>query len=190
MKSSRIYFPDNPWPEGHLLKEFVWSMRAQNGQIWFDFHLKSDNYYAERVIETEEDEDFDSAWESPDVWGNYHACTLSSTQWGGGGGFLVGIASSFDLSQLDGREFVVDDPPPEDLEENAFGIYLLGHDAVAQHRIKFTQASSANRFNIEWSGRVALAYVGDYDYEHAFHAVILDAESPAAPTALATLIRD
>jgi len=47
-KKNRIYFKDNPYPNGHLIKEFKWSARvfSEDG-LWFDFHLISDNYYAE-----------------------------------------------------------------------------------------------------------------------------------------------
>lgn len=37
----RIFFPGNPWPEGHRIKEFAWSGRldAKTG-LWFDLHVR------------------------------------------------------------------------------------------------------------------------------------------------------
>ena len=81
MKHDRIYFKGNPWPEGHPVKEFVWSAKEKNGEVWFDMHLESANYYAERDIENNEDVDYPSDWAAPIVWSNYHSCILSSSYW-------------------------------------------------------------------------------------------------------------
>jgi hypothetical protein len=44
---SKIYFTDNPYPNGHNIEEFSWSGRIDEyGSIYFDFHLKTENYYA------------------------------------------------------------------------------------------------------------------------------------------------
>jgi hypothetical protein len=48
MERNRIYFKDNPWPEGHPIKEFVWSARIEGSDVWFDMHLETENYYSER----------------------------------------------------------------------------------------------------------------------------------------------
>lgn len=180
MTTGRIYFPGNPWPEGHPIKEFAWEARNKDGQVWFDLHLVTENYYSERGIEEPEDGDADypSSWEAPGVWGNYHSCILSSTYWGTGG-FPVAESEHFNWEELDGYELFVDEPPPEEVENNAFGIYLLGHDAVAQHRIKFTKSLNPECFDISWSGMVALAYVGDYEYKHEFVARIINVKIPS-----------
>ena len=45
---SKIYFLNNPYPNGHKIVMFNWSGRIDEyGFIWFDFHLKTDAYYAE-----------------------------------------------------------------------------------------------------------------------------------------------
>ena len=34
--NGRILFPGNPWPEGHALQEFAWTVRLVDGKVWFD----------------------------------------------------------------------------------------------------------------------------------------------------------
>jgi hypothetical protein len=52
---SKIYFIDNPYPEGHAIENFSWSGRIDEyGMIWFDFHLKTENYYANDDENSEE----------------------------------------------------------------------------------------------------------------------------------------
>ncbi len=177
MPTRRIHFKNNPWPEGHPINDFAWTARVEDGQVWFDLHLVTFDYYAERSIE-EEDPGDESSWRSPSVWANYHYCTLSPTRWGEVGGFLACPLSEYSAERIDGVEFQVDEPPPEDTEDNAFHIYLLGHDAAASHRIRFMRRAGTDRFDIHWSGRIALAYIGHYDYEHAFEACIEDVAFP------------
>lgn len=179
MEMDRIYFKDNPWPEGHPIKEFVWSAKEINGEVWFDLHLKSADYYAERDIEDDEDADYPSDWAAPGVWGNYHACTLSSTFWGNSG-FKVCAKTDYTPELLDGLELLVD-PNPETLEnwdQFAFHIYLLGHDAAARHRIRFERIGDTMQFRISWSGYIALAYVGHYEFKHPFSATVSSVTFP------------
>jgi len=173
-EKNRIYFKDNPYPKGHLIKEFKWSARVypEDG-LWFDLHLISDKYYAEDEG-YEEEEDLPN-WDAKIVWGNYHACSLSSTKWDIGG-FLVGTEQKkFDFGKMDNLFFHLDKlPRPEDFdydEDLPFSIYLLGHDDCADHQISFSKNSS-NKFDIEWKGKIALAYSGDYDFNHEFYAFI------------------
>lgn len=183
MEPDRIYFKDNPWPEGHPIKEFVWSAKEVDGDVWFDMHLESADYYAERDIEDDEDVDYPSDWAAPIVWGNYHACTLSSTNWHDGG-FRVCARADYTPEFLNGLELLVD-PNPEAVEDHddfAFHIYLLGHDAVAKHRIRFERIGDSMRFKIIWSGLIAQAYVGDYEFKHEFSAVVSAAEFPQLPS--------
>lgn len=124
MKPDRIYFKDNPWPEGHPIKEFTWSAKEVDGDVWFDLHLKSADYYAERDIEDDENAEYASDWAAPIVWGNYHSCTLSSTYWGNDG-FRVCAKADYTPELLDGLELTVDPDPEalEDFEDLAFHIY-------------------------------------------------------------------
>ncbi len=182
MQPDRIYFKDNPWPEGHPIKAFAWSAREVEGDVWFDFHLESADYHAERRIQDDEEVDYPSDWAAPIVWGNYHACTLSSDYWHEGG-FRVCASADYTPELLDGLELIVDPDPDaiEDFDDLAFHIYLLGHDAVGQHRIRFERIGDSLRFRIVWSGLIAQAYVGDYEFKHEFSAVISSAEFPRLP---------
>ncbi len=180
MKQDRIFFPGNPWPEGHVIDDFSWSAERRGADIWFHFHLDSVEYYAEREIEDPEgDEDLDS-WRAPGVWGNYHRCILSSEEWHNGG-FKACPASEFSAERIDGLVIRVD-PAPQDMrasyESRAFHIYLLGHDSVADHTISFKRVEGSNTFDILWEGKVALTYQGDYELEHSFRAEIHNVELP------------
>lgn len=166
--TSRIWFPKNPWPAGHAIVKQQWSGRldAERGLV-FDLHLESARYDAERKFEDVEDEDGD--WNAPSVWTNYGRCSLSSTKWNHAG-FVVGTAKKpFDWSALDGTTFRVDkakDELPED--PRAFGIYLTGHDAVADHSIAFTK--TARTWAVSWKAKIALAYIGRTKLEHRMKA--------------------
>jgi hypothetical protein len=186
MIDGRIHFIGNPWPEGHPIVEFAWTARHEDGRIWFDLHLRSADYYAEREIDSDDDNDVerDSAWESPGVWGNYHRCTLSSTFWGGENGFQVCAANEYSPAWLHGRVFTIDPVDTDmsevdDLDELSFNIYLLGHDSVANHRIVFRRRGASDLFDIEWSGDIALTYAGDDALAHRFEARIHGVLFPA-----------
>ena len=180
MQTDRIYFQANPWPEGHPITEFAWTAKAVEGDVWFDLHLKSADYYAERDIDYEDEETQAlSDWESPAAWNNYHACTLSSTFWGNKG-FRICRIEQYKPEFLDGLEMLVDTHPEaiEDWDELAFHIYLLGHDAAAKHRIRFERIQGSQQFKIVWTGSIAAAYVGQYEFKHAFSASISSAQFP------------
>lgn len=173
----RIYFPGNPWPQGHRISEFEWSARLEPATgIWFDFHLQSADYEAEdTAAEAAEEEAVDSDWESKLVWGNYHRCTISSTKWHTGG-ILVGTAQQpLDVARLLGSTLTADPlplPPEADHEELAFLIYLLGHDSCANHRIHFLAQQSPTTYQLRWEGSIALTYAGQEDFVHEFRADI------------------
>jgi hypothetical protein len=87
------------------------------------------------------------------------------------------------MESLDGMEISVDSPAPENTEDNAFYVCLLGHDATALHQIQFCPVPGTDRFNIRWIGKLALAYIGDYEYRHVFEAEIFDVQAPRMPGA-------
>ena len=66
------------------------------------------------------------------------------------------------------------DPLPVDwdnfFEEQAFGIYLLGHDAVADHKIHLHSRQPDGSYTLDWSGKIALYYTGKTDFEYDFIA--------------------
>ncbi|MGJ7568979.1 hypothetical protein ACSFBX_00440 [Variovorax sp. RB2P76] len=187
MTRNRIFFPGNPWPEGHAVDEFHWKASVRDGQVWFDLHLQTAAYDADREIEEadeeedeeDDDEDFASDWEAPGVWTNYHRCTISSTKWPGYRGFAVGPVAGYSLESLDGFEATVDDPPPADQSANALHTYLFSHGAVARHRIRFERIAGTARFDITWTGRIALSFGGDPDYDREFTATLFGIEAPA-----------
>ena len=170
----RIYFPGNPWPEGHPIKELVWTARIDTeAGLWFDLHLESEDYYAERYIEDEDDGVADSDFEAPIAWGNFHACTLSSNKWNTGGWLVGDDEAPLSFAGLVDRTFIVDDlDSPEfevdDLDERAFHIYLLGHDDVAGHEIRFAPESTPGWWSLDWRGQIALAYMGDFAFRYTF----------------------
>jgi hypothetical protein len=174
-KDNRIYFKGNPYLKGHRIKKFIWSGRLdENQQLWFDFHLETDDYYAEDDIEDEEDDEADSDWEAKSVWANYHSCTISSTKWQSQGIEIDTTKGKFDFDGLPQNELSVDTLPLEndfDFDDLSFQIYLLGHDSCANHRIKFSQ-NNTNSFDIEWSGKIALTYGGEEEFKHDFSAFI------------------
>jgi hypothetical protein len=178
MKENRIYFKDNPWPEGHPIKNFTWSAEIREGDVWFHFHIETDDYYSERDIENDEDVEYESDWHAPIVWGNYHRCTMSTNDWHNGG-FRACSKEEYTEEFLDGLEIKVDMDPDsiDDWDDYAFHIYLLGHDAVAKHKIKFIRTNQS-KFDIEWSGKIAQAYVGDYNFKHDFKTLIKGVEAP------------
>ena len=183
MKENRIYFKGNPWPDGHKIKNFSWITKIKDDEVWFHFTLESEDYYAEfdhyDDPDYDEDQDYESSWNAPGVWGNYHSCRISSNFWHDGG-FKVCNVKEYSAEYIDGLEITVDPDPEsfEDFEDMAFHIYLLGHDAVGNHKIKFTRIGETDHFNIEWNGNIALAYVGDYDFDYEFKTFITDVKIP------------
>ncbi|MEZ6093248.1 MAG: hypothetical protein R3C03_03275 [Pirellulaceae bacterium] len=169
---NRIQFVGNPWPNGHLIKELVWTARINlETGLWFDLHLVSDDYYAEDDNpEEDEEEDPESDWCAKIVWNNYHNCTLSSTYWGSAGFLVATEKEPLDFDKLADRIFNPDPaPPPTDCCERAFGIYLLGHDGVADHEILFSP-NGKNTFELNWRGKIAMEYVGDESFDYSFVA--------------------
>ncbi len=178
----RITFPGNPWPDGHAVTEFVFSARyVPDSGIWIDLHLRTENYYANDTSDDanadEEDEGEVDDWTSTVLWHNYHSCTLSSTFWaeeaeGGDQGVLAGTEQ--EPLDLDGVLELTCDENPGDPNDwpRPFPVYLLGHDASADHRIRITKATDAPTFDIEWTGLLALIYGGADSFEYEFRANI------------------
>ncbi len=184
MSDSRIFFKNNPYPLGHVIKEFVWGGHLdEDGQLWFDLHLKTDSYYAEdskhaEIWDDEEEQDKDS-WYSKVVWGNYHNCTMSSTYWGNSGILIETTKPKLNFANRPNTRLVADTLPPDmvmpaDLEwdDLALNIYLLGHDACANHQIDIVQNGAL--FNIAWTGKIALAYMGEDAFKYDFSTNIED----------------
>ena len=171
----RIYFPGNPWPEGHAIKSLSWgaAIHPEKGLL-LQFQLKSADYYAADGDHVVKDEELDGKtdWECKTAWNNYHACHIQESH--NLGGFLVSDGQTpfvFGAEQYTLQA----DPLPVDWENfyqtNAFSIYLLGHDAVANHQIDLRRTPAEGEvYSLDWSGRIALAYVGETDFRYAFQA--------------------
>jgi hypothetical protein len=177
----RIWFPGNAWPNGHRIAEFAWSAALDpDAGLRFHLHLESADYDEEDDEDDDEEaEDFDDydadgEWRSKGGWSNYHSCTLSSTAWGNAG-LLVGTERApFDPSTLFSQPFEAD-PLPVDLEQRdqlAFGLYLTGHDAAAAHRVAFRRSSEPNCVEIDWTGNIAMTYIGSTEFRFTFRAKI------------------
>jgi hypothetical protein len=177
-KLNRIIFKDNPYPAGHLIKEIRWSGRLEAGRgLIFDFHLETEDYSHNQpdVNEASEEKDL-SDWYSKQVWQNYHSCTMSSLAWGSSGILAASADSPFDFSSRFPLKLSVDPLPlPDDVEwdDLALGIYLLGHDACAGHKINIESVMD-NKYNIHWTGKIALAYVGEADFNYEFDVELYD----------------
>lgn len=194
-RENRIFFPGNPWENGHALEEFDWSGRLTPEGFFFDFNVVSADYDAEDEDE-EEDEDEDEEddddtggdgddededqmdWEAKIVWYNYHACILSSTYWGyDANGVLVTDNDMVSLEKLASKEFQADPLPIEDWDEMlAFNVYLLGHDTVADHSIRFGKRTAPFTYSIDWKGKVALTYSGDDEFDYTFELLATNAK--------------
>ncbi|KAA2223956.1 hypothetical protein [Chryseobacterium sediminis] len=177
---SKIYFLNNPYPSGHKIVTFNWSGRIdEDGFIWFDFHLKTEDYYANDDHDSDEEDEDLSDWDSKAVWGNYHACTLSSNYWGEQKGIRINdLDGKLDFEAVVKNKLFSNDLPSEqnfDDDDLAFNIYLLGHDSCADHEIRFLETDN-NQYNITWTGKIALTYAGDDEFSHEFKAEIFKVE--------------
>lgn len=172
--NGRIWFPGNPWPDGHRIEKFDWTGRLDDaGRLWFDLTVQT-AAYDEAGSRTEEDEPDDQPdWEAPIVWNNYHRCTISSTAWEDARGLLAATPGRpFLIAGPEPQRLTADPLPIDDLDaEPAFHVYLLGHDSVADHTITFA-ADGLGGHRIDWSGRIALTYAGDETFRYGFRAEI------------------
>lgn len=178
MLNGRIFFKGNPWPEGHPIKKFELIAKEINGDVWFGIELQSENYYSERNIEDDENAESASDWEAPIVWGNFHRCSLSTDE---SQGFKVCAVSDYNKEFLDGFEVEVDthiDFDEHEWDDFTFRIYLLGHDAVTKHKFRFERIDGGDLFRVIWAGKIALAYVGDYEFKYDFCADISNVPFP------------
>lgn len=168
---TRLYFPGNPWPKGHRLEQLRWKGRLTEAGAWFDLELRTTDYDADDPPGTDDGYvEGQRDWEARVAWNNFHACSISSNK-----GFLVGTDDDpLDLDRLAEREWRVDPLGDEqtaaelDHDDLGFHTYLLGHDTVADHRIRFALREEPDAWWLSWRGRVALTYVGEETFDHAF----------------------
>lgn len=166
----RIKFPGNPWPRGHAVKKAKWTAELTPEGLRFHFDIESCDYDAED--DREDSELVKEDWKSRGAWTNFHACHLSSTAWGHPGFLVAKPGKPIDLERLEGKTFRVDrmteDRLDEDQVENlSFGIYLLGHDSVCDHRIRFVKRRGPSTYDVTWRARIAHTYFGRLDLDHS-----------------------
>ncbi|MEO1435249.1 MAG: hypothetical protein AAFV80_06900, partial [Bacteroidota bacterium] len=180
--TNRIWLKNNPWPNGHGLEKVRFYATLSGDGIHLHLELKSEKYYAaegwENIHEIAEAHDFkleeqneEDEWLYYACWLNYHACHLQPNK-----KVVLGNAEQpFSMDQLNGLQLILDDPPP--IEKNWGGIdfdnlyfhcYVLGHDAVGHHHIKIQATSQSNHFDIDWTGKIALAYIGEEEFRYDF----------------------
>ncbi|MGX7669289.1 hypothetical protein [Plantactinospora sp. DSM 117369] len=182
----RIWFPGNPWPDGHRITEFAWTGRLDgDGRLWFDLMLKTADYdeaddepakgSAEEDVNDDEDDVEDFL--APTVWQNYHSCTIGST-WDDATGLVAATPGRpFRFAGPEPQRLTADPLPIADPDAApAFWIYLLGHDSVAAHQVDFVREPSGTGYRIDWQGRIALTYIGEQEFRYTFRAEIRDVE--------------
>ena len=163
---NRIFFTEgNPWPEGHAIKHCYLDARLYEGPLLqLTIHLETKDY---RENDDGEflDNNREGNWESKVAWNNYHSCNIDGVI------LRATLDNPVSIDSLESSAHVVDQLPDaidkfmED--ELEFSIYLLGHDSVADHRIEFG-TSSESGLPMKWTGRIALSYSGEYDFDYAF----------------------
>lgn len=175
--SGRIFFPGNPWPNGHRIKTLHWGavIRPDRG-LSLEFSLESADYYEEDKKDADaahEPEDAPEDWRSRIAWNNYHSCSIGPSMTSDSPCIPVSDGTTpfaFDQPDYSFRA----DPMPIDVDavfvSGAFSIYLLGHDAVADHAITLTRTDAAGHYDLLWTGKIALAYVGETAFRYGFEA--------------------
>lgn len=129
--AGRIWFPGNPWPDGHAVEDFGWWGRIHpDGTLWFELSLRTEDYGVREPASSGEGD-----WRSPVVWNNHHRCTLEPGWRRGlpaaepGRPFRLAVPQTLTADPVDEVDFA---------DEPAFSVHLLGHDATAGHEVTFT----------------------------------------------------
>jgi hypothetical protein len=177
--NGRIWFEGNPWPGGHAIKALEFQLLLDEAGVGLLLDLQSEDYYAGDASHFDEDNGSaaESDWTSKSVWGNYHSCRLSNTYWGIGRDTVPRVANAdapitsrvLDTIHVTADILDLGEQSPKPYEDHAFHIYLTGHDAVAAHDIRIAPQNDG-RFELKWSGLIALAYAGDDVFRYRFRA--------------------
>lgn len=161
VEGPRMWFPGNPWPAGHAIEEVTWAGVLTADGLRFELRIQSADYYADDPEDQDEDEhEPESDWLAKIVWGNYHACHIE-------GGFPLASAPDLERPLAFDR---LDPEIPEDFDDAYFATYLLGHDSVADHNLRFSPVAEGHQ--LHWDGKIALTYGGDEDLRYRFWAEV------------------
>jgi hypothetical protein len=186
--AGRIWFEGNPWPDGHRLIscELVGAIHPAWGAYSDDARYVGPALSCAIEIRTAAYDEEDSSrpldesssdeddWTSRDSWLNYGAAWIGASASSATPGFLVSDGRTpFDFHKAEHRFRV--DPLPLSLPDfsrfftvQAFGCYVRGHDAVADHDIRLHSRASNGRYVLDWTGRLANAYAGMESFDHVF----------------------
>lgn len=178
MTTGRITFPGNPWPLGHALTEFTMTLRGGEDEVRLHLDAASEPFDAKGPGRPAPDAPAD-AWESPATWVAHDGAMISSTRWAGNAGVEVKVHNrlQFDERDLSGTwtaDPVSDFDPNEPVESRAFGAYVLGSAAVADHEITI-ERTGPNRFDLRWTGKLARTWIGQTSFDHEFVVEVRDA---------------
>lgn len=184
--SGRIHFPGNPWPLGHRVVSctFNASIHPAVGAytagyvdpgpgLMLEFELVTADYCEDDA--SDRDGMGDSDWSSKIAWNNYGSARIGPSQSSQVQGIRVSNGSTRFAFDLPEYRFAVDTLPVNREtfhETSAFGIYLLGHDSVADHNLHLHSRQPDDSYTLDWTGKIALTYVGDDEFKHSFHAHI------------------
>lgn len=178
----RIWFHGNPWPLGHRLIscELVGQLHPARGAfvdgvvaapaLSLAIELKTASY--DEDDDTDRDGLGDDDWSSKVAWNNFGAAWIGASASSAMPGFVVSDGRvPFDAFANE-HHFLVDTLPlsmpfADFFERQAFGCYVLGHDAVADHDIRLRRSDDGS-YALEWTGRVAQAYVGSEVFDRTF----------------------
>lgn len=190
----RIWFPGNPWPNGHALKQPQLFAQFDNcfhewgsaPGAYLRLQIESENYYAEwsdaeveaayKAEEVEIDQGVDRPnWQSYIVWQNYHSCRI-----GDNAEILIGNdLNKFTADWFEGKSLKFDPVDgvmcAKEHDDLAFHCYILGHDSVADHKISIRNGRTPWTIDMDWRGKVALTYIGDDEFKYDFRAEVRNA---------------
>jgi hypothetical protein len=182
----RIFFPGNPWPQGHRVTscEIIAAIDPHIGIYTDEARYEGPGLSLSIELQTADyDEDDPSDrdgiahddWSSKIAWNNYGSCSIGESQSSNTPGFCVSDGTAPFSFNHDEYRFVVDPLPlnwDAFMVTRAFGIYLLGHDAIADINIHLHSRLPDGSYTLDWNGRIAQAYIGKTEFTHEFHAQI------------------
>ncbi len=186
MIDGRITFPGNPWPNGHRVIECALTANLQlfndplsNGnelrrRLAVGVELRTADYDEEPPTTSDDDPDA-TDWNSPGAWTNYGSCWLGPSASSETPGITVSDGTVPFAFGAPNYRFTSDMLPVEwdrFMATAAFGIYLQGHDAVAGHEIALHSRQDNGTYTVDWTGRIASAYIGHTTFDHTFVAHI------------------
>lgn len=177
MTTGRITFAGNPWPLGHAIDHFTMTLRGDEAdQVRLHLDLESAPFDANGPGRTPEHGGPD-AWDDPATWVAHGTALVSSLKWGNAGvPVTVDNRLSFDEVDVSGTYTADagDFDPEEVMEERAFGAFVLGAAAVADHEITI-ERTGANLFDLRWTGKLARTWLGETSLDHDFLVEVREA---------------